>query len=145
MHAVLGEAKPLLHNRCVFTNPQHCATVLGQASRRHLGDLVTLKLNELSFYGHGHVYLMIETLVLMDLRRGRSWPLARLPLGQGAGSEQLHPLIPSGWSVLVFQPSWRVYTRSNLEYGEHLPFLCLVDAGTWRCLTTGITTTLPMC
>ena len=102
MHAVRWEAKPLR---------QHCATVRGQ-SLHQLCRLCFARHPQaqwgLSLYSHGHVYLMIETLILMDLHHGGS-----SPLGQGLTLGKLHPLVPSGWSVLVFQPSWRVYTRSK--------------------------------
>ena len=52
----------------------------------------------------GHVYLMIETLTLMDLHRGGSSPLARLPLGQGTDSEQT-PSSCTVWTVGVGVPT----------------------------------------
>ena len=121
MRAVLWKAKPLLHNRRVFTNPQQGTTVCGQrlrqlcrlcfetSSRRppqpqaHWG---------VSRHGHGHVYLMIERLSLMDLHRGGSSPLARLPHSQGLTLSKLRPLFPSGWPVLVFPSQLTIRTSS---------------------------------
>ena len=41
--------------------------------------------------------------MLMDLLRGGSSPLYHSV--KGLTVSKLHPLLPSGWSVLVFQPS----------------------------------------
>ena len=46
----LWDAKPFLHNRRVFTNPQRCATVPGQSIHQ------LCRICFVSLYGHGHVY-----------------------------------------------------------------------------------------
>ena len=93
----------------------------------------------LSLCGHGHVHLAIETLLLMDLHRGGSSPLARPPLGQGTDSKQT-PSSYTVWMVDVgVSNAAGAYTLDqNLEYGEPLPFRCLLDAGAWCCLTTAL-------
>ena len=77
------------------------------------------------------VYLTIETLILMDFHSTvavrRHWHIYhsvnRLTLSK------IHPLVPSGWSVLVFQTSWRVDTRSKPRvWGT---FDISVPAGCW--------------
>ena len=87
---------------------------------------------------------MIETLILMDLHRGGSSPLARQPLGQGTDSEQTPSSNTLDGRCWCFNRPGAFSLDQNLEYGEPLPFLCLLDAGAWCCFTTGITTTLPM-
>ena len=71
---------------------------------------------------------MIETLVLMDLHRGvrRHWHIYHSV--KGLTLSKLHLLLPSGWSVLVFEAD--AYTLDqNPGCGEHLPFRCSLDAG----------------
>ena len=113
------------------------------ASRRHPGDLVTLKLTEVCRF-MGHLHLMIETLILMDLHRGGSSPPAHLPLGQGTGSEQT-PSSCTVW-VVVGVPTQlaRIHSIKPRAWGT---FAVSVLAGCWCLvcrLTTRITTTLPM-
>ena len=112
MHAVLWEAKPLLHHKRVFTNLEHCATVVARVfinsvvftSRRHPGDLVTLKLSEVCRF-------MATGTSDTDSDGPPPWAVRRhwcvYHLVKGLALSKLHPLIPSGWSVLVFQPNWR--------------------------------------
>ena len=79
----------------------------------------------MSLNGHGHVYLMIETLILVDLHRGGSSPWARLPLGQGTDSEQT----PSSYTVWMVGVGVPVYTRS--KPGVWGTFAVSVFAGGW--------------
>ena len=73
---------------------------------------------------------MIETLILMDLHRGGSSPLTRLPLSQLTDSEQT-PSSVSVWTVRVGVPTQvaRIHSIKNLEFGE--PFAVSVLAGCW--------------
>ena len=66
----------------------------------------------------------------MDFNRGGSSPLARLPLSQGADSDQTLSSY-SVWMVGVGVPTQlaRITLDHDLEYGEPLSCLCFLLHG----------------
>ena len=136
MHDVLWEAKLLLHCRRVYKNPKHCVTVqsLHQLCRRCFETSSRRPRHPqaqwgLSLYGHGHVQLMIEILIMIDLHRGGSSPLACLPLGQGTDIEQT-PSSYTVWMIRVGVPT-RLARIRWIKTWSMGTFAVSVLAGCW--------------